>query len=368
MDYSNKVKQDLKILGLESLEGLTLGQLSDVMVASLPSDVSRRRILNIYVMWLHFRLMAIDTSTDEFIEDIAAWYHFLKRSDKDGVDIAEAFGDWQREQTVEDPTSLRRLSIAEAELRRLMATPPMDPQSIPHSAEAEDGHGQMHPDRVRLSRETPTFIDLDDDDDDDIVVLSSRTLPKGRSLRQDHGREKQPDLSFLTGSNIMPVPLIKKARERSDKPLLTGANMQAVSEAAMLPLNKRKPNVARQQEKSGKSVLPLSESRAQSKKDKKVGASKLSTSNMLVPNGAPKKPSNLALLTGSNKLAMDGTAGASPNRKLDVARLQEKPGKPKPPPSDSPAHTRKGKEDDPRKKLPKGYRCHRCGKKGNYNS
>jgi hypothetical protein len=366
MDYSDKIKQDFKILGLESFEGLTLGQLSDVMVASLPSDVSKRRILNVYVMWLHFRLIAIDTSTEGFSEDIAAWYHFLKRSDKDGVDIAEAFGDWQREQAVENPTSLRRLSIAEAELRRLMTTSPTDPQSIPHSAKAEDGHGQMHPDRVRLSREAPTIIDLDDDDSD-VVVLSSRTLSRGRSSPQDHGRGKQPDLSFLTGSNIMPVPLIKKARERSDKPFLTGANMLAVSEAAMVPPNKRKLDVARHQGKLGKLVLPSSESRAQSKKDKKTGASKLPGSNMLALDGATKKPSDLSFLTGSNKMAMDGTAGAPPNRKLDVARLQEKPGKPKPPLSDSPANTRNGKEGGVPKKLPDGYTCRRCGKTGNYN-
>ncbi|KAK4041183.1 hypothetical protein C8A01DRAFT_34802 [Parachaetomium inaequale] len=214
MDHSDKMKQNLEALWLESFDGLSLAQLSDSMGKNLPCDMGSKRILEIYVMWLHHRLMAIDVSAeDDFTHEIATWYRFVKVLPNDDRNIAEAFHDWQRDQAFENPASSRRLSIAEAELRGLMAAAPKDSEpstssSKPEgrdSAKSEARYGQMHPDRARLSQNSPIVIDDDEDDDDDIVEISSNTFKKGRASPRGLGRNGQSDLSFLTGSNMLPM-------------------------------------------------------------------------------------------------------------------------------------------------------------------
>lgn len=209
MDHSDKIKQNLQLLRLENLEGLSLGQLSSAIGERLPSDVSKKRILNIYVMWLHPRLMAIDFPTDEaFTHEIAAWYRFLKALPSDDNSIAEAFWDWQHGQSVQDPASWKRLKIAEAQLHKLMSPSPT-------KLELSVRYGHMHPDRLKLSEESPAVIELDDGDSD-IVVVSSNTLRIDANSPENHGRNGQRDLSFLTGSNMLAVNETAKAPRRKN--------------------------------------------------------------------------------------------------------------------------------------------------------
>lgn len=201
MDHSDKIKQNLEILGLASLEGLSLIQLQDAISKDLPTDVSEKRILNIYVMWLHERLMAVDISAqDEVTNEITAWYWFLKAMGNSGRDIAEAFSDWQHAQVLDDPASSRRLSIAEAELRLLIppAAPPPSKNS-PDVARLEKGYGQMHPDRVKWSQATE-IIEIDDDEPD-IIEARFDAPYKNRYHSRDAAAGGQLDLSFLTGAN-----------------------------------------------------------------------------------------------------------------------------------------------------------------------
>ncbi len=206
MNHSDMVKQNLEILGLESLEGVSLGQLLADVAERMPSNVSESRILNIYAMWLHSRLITIDISDEaSFANEICHWYHFLKAVTDDNL-IVEAFCEWQRGAVTADPTSWRRLSIAEVELRKLIPDPPSDPEPSPPPAMSDSHHGYMHPDRVKMSQGQHPVIELDDDDQSDIVELSSRPCPKDSTLSQDRGQQGgQQDLSFLTGSNMLPL-------------------------------------------------------------------------------------------------------------------------------------------------------------------
>ena len=198
MDHSDMIKQNLEILGLDSLETLSLFQLLVAVNQSLPSDVSEKRVLNIYVMWLHHRLMAIDIS-EEVMDEITAWYWCLKELGNDDRLIAEAFLDWQRVQIIDEPTSSRRLSIAEAELRRLMPAWFSRLEDDPEIARPEH-YGQMHPDRMRLSQATHSAIELDDEGPE-VIVIPSDTPPRNGDQSPGSDENGRSDLSFLTGPN-----------------------------------------------------------------------------------------------------------------------------------------------------------------------
>ncbi|KAL2137425.1 hypothetical protein VTI74DRAFT_46 [Chaetomium olivicolor] len=203
MDHSDKNKQNLAIFGLKSLDGISLQELCEAVGKNLPSDVSKKRILNIYIMWLHFRLMVVDISAiDSFTQDIATWYRFLKNLAYDDLLILEVFHDWQRGQASEDPASSRRLSIAAAELQSVMTSPasPCAKEPPSKAAKPEEQFGHMHPDRLKLSQETRTFVDLDDDEGE-IVEDSSACLRNDGQSPQEHDRVGCSNLSFLTGSN-----------------------------------------------------------------------------------------------------------------------------------------------------------------------
>ncbi|KAG7287739.1 hypothetical protein NEMBOFW57_007253 [Staphylotrichum longicolle] len=201
MNHSGKIKQNLEILGLENLENVSLSLLLRIITERLPSNVSKTQVLNIYTMWLHSRLVALDISPEGTVRhEITNWYRFLKTLRNEDNLISEAFCDWQRGEVMENPTSLRRLSIAEAELSRLMSDPPTSPEPGSDFGQSDAHYGQMHPDRIRLSREDNTVIEADHDEAD-VVFLPSSTLAKVSTSVQNHALSGEPDLSFLTGSN-----------------------------------------------------------------------------------------------------------------------------------------------------------------------
>jgi len=209
MDRTVVKDNPLKALGLESLDEVSLRQLSDAIAEKLPWDMGKRRHLDICVMWLHSRLMSTDVSADGFTDEIGSWYRFLKDLCHRDRQILEAFHGWQRKQATIDPASSRRLSIAEAELRKLMHTLSTSLGSISKAAGAEQNLGRKHEDRGKLQHGNRTVIEIedDDDDDDDVVILGSNPVQK------DHGDTPgHPNLPFLTGSNTMPLKeRLKKA-------------------------------------------------------------------------------------------------------------------------------------------------------------
>ena len=240
MDHSDRIKQNLEILGPESLEDLSLGELFTAIGKNIPSDVSKSRILNIYAMWLHSRLVVIDVSYGPaFADEIESWYQFLKVLTNDDSLIAGAFRDWQRGELLENPTSSRRLSIAEAELFSLMSSSPTEPESSPTCPDSPYGqrhpdrvwesqdsrtfvgldahYGHMHPDRVERSQNPHTVIEIEDDEPEVVVLSSSHTWPKDLSTPQSYCQDGQPDLSFLTGANMLALSdMVRSPRDGQD--------------------------------------------------------------------------------------------------------------------------------------------------------
>ncbi len=219
MDHSDQIEQNLEMLGLDSLDHLSLDQLSKAMAKNLPSGLSDARILNIYTMWLHSRLMAIDVSADDAVlNEITAWHHYLGALGNKDWDIADAFDSWQRGEAAADPTSSRRLNIAREELLRLMPPSSASSESCLDSQESEGSFENMHPDRLRLSRGDCEVIELSDDDEDDV-------MPKHQNPHQYSGKNGKANLPFLTGSNMLALNDKSRGRasaEGSRKPQLQG--------------------------------------------------------------------------------------------------------------------------------------------------
>ncbi|AEO55138.1 hypothetical protein MYCTH_2107812 [Thermothelomyces thermophilus ATCC 42464] len=220
MNRVGRMEQNFETLGFESLDSLSLTKFSEALREVLPSDKSNDRILDYYIIWLYRRLMTADLSADnDFSREIAAWYRLMKETPLADHQILQAFHGWKRSHAVEDPASSRRLSMAEAELRRLI-TPAASKLSglVTDSAKSENYLSQMQLDSPKLSQEESIIIEPDDhgeDDRSDVAVLSSDTVGKKSTPPRAEDRDGHPDLSFLTGSNMLPMN--EKARLSRNK-------------------------------------------------------------------------------------------------------------------------------------------------------
>ncbi|KAL2024007.1 hypothetical protein VTK56DRAFT_242 [Thermocarpiscus australiensis] len=238
MAHSDKKKKLLEILELDGFESVSLGRLQDAVSQKFPIWMTKRRVLEIYVMWLHDRLMAVDISAEDVVADeIGAWYKFVKACvDNDSI-IAEALRDWLRAQVVDDPASSRRLSVIESELRNLMPASLPRPESSPDTVKSEDRYGQMHPDRLKLSQASRSETEVDGEEPG---IIAEDGAQPGTG-----GPNGQPDLSFLTGSNRLVLdylanfPLDKKQFEA------TPADDETISSRLQKQRRAAKPSGAR---------------------------------------------------------------------------------------------------------------------------
>ncbi|KAL2172836.1 hypothetical protein VTG60DRAFT_14 [Thermothelomyces hinnuleus] len=174
MNRVGRMEQNLETLGFESLDILSLTKFSEALREVLPSDKRNDRILEYYIIWLYRRLMTVDLSADnDFSREIAAWYRFMKETPLADHQILQAFHGLQRSHAVEDSASSRRLSMAEAELRRLI-TPAASKLSglVTDSAKSENYLSQMQLDSPKLSQEESIIIELDDHDDDGCLAFA----------------------------------------------------------------------------------------------------------------------------------------------------------------------------------------------------
>lgn len=250
MNCATGVKQNFEVLGNDSVDSLSLAQFADALRKVLPSDKSNDRVLELFVIWLCHRLMNIDLSIEcGFSSEIATWYQFVKEMPADDSHILAAFHHWQRCQAVENPASSRRLSIAESELRKLiMSASSKLSDSDTISAKSQDRFGQMHPDRAKLPQQANIVIELGDDhDDDDVIFISSNTLRKSNTSPGGKDGDRQPDTSFLTGSNMLPM------NDRF-KPSRIKGNL-AVSELESKGMPRKRATVAHSE--AGSSKLPV---------------------------------------------------------------------------------------------------------------
>ncbi|KAL2261267.1 hypothetical protein VTK26DRAFT_4507 [Humicola hyalothermophila] len=191
MDHLDKRRQNLEVLGVNSLRDFSLLELSKAVKEKFPAEVSKERILNVYVLWLHQELADFDVSVEGAVRDrISAWYRFLlQKVERDHLIIAGAFEEWQRNQIRIDPECSMRLGIMAAELRNILPVGTLRSDKSPVVMAEEGKYGHMHPDRV---------------------ILSQAGRAHGGSGDEENGAkpdnsggvaQKEQDLSFLTGSN-----------------------------------------------------------------------------------------------------------------------------------------------------------------------
>jgi hypothetical protein len=325
MDKPDDMKQILETLRLETLQDIPLPRLSEAIKENLPANMDKKRILDIYTLWLRLRLMPIDVSAKGYLGlEFFYLYHFLKALPGDDSHLADAFHDWQCGQAVGNSIISTKFRIAEAEFRGLAPAVRKPLERSTDSSMPEDRFGKMHPDRAKLSQETRTVIELDEDeDDDDIIFVSSNSKRGDRGSGKGNGSDGRPGLSFLTGSNMLPVV-------RSKKPSVAGSSKLHLTGSNKLPLTgPNKPSVA---------------------------------------------GSNKVFLAGSNKLPVNGKAtithdinskgpGSSKSQGKPVSKPKGAPGSK----SATPTIPSQGKAPDGPQKLHREYVCSRCKIKGTPN-
>ncbi|KAK3944788.1 hypothetical protein QBC46DRAFT_240623, partial [Diplogelasinospora grovesii] len=202
MDHTDRLRQNLELLGLEHLRDISLMQLLDRIDKNFPSEISEKRLLHIFVAWLNERLLVIDTSDEgAFSQEIKSWCYFLRMCSYDDDAVGDSFKDWQSEQLVIEPASSRRLYLAELEIASIFGRPLGRQPLSKITAEKENYWGHIHPDRIPLStknkRQAPhEVIDVDEWTPRVAELSPSGTLPT-------QTEDEQQDLRFLTGANRM---------------------------------------------------------------------------------------------------------------------------------------------------------------------
>ncbi|KAK3688397.1 hypothetical protein B0T22DRAFT_439944 [Podospora appendiculata] len=175
MDHTDRIRQNLELLGVESLGGLSLDELLHEVDESFPLDISKKRILHVFMAWLNERLMVIDNSDEVALKkEISEWCATLRACSYDDQILSNAFNEFQREQAVVEPSSSRRLNFAWLEIRDFLDNhpPPASPLTFDNPKQ-EPGHPMMHPDRAMLSQQGDhdsgrVVIDLDDWESDSV--------------------------------------------------------------------------------------------------------------------------------------------------------------------------------------------------------
>lgn len=203
MDHPDRLRQDLIALGIADFRGLPLQQLIDLVRRRIPDVISESRRLGIFYAWLNDRLGMIDVSDDEaFRNEIHAWCTTLGKCGFEPKEILREYHAWKSEHALMEPSSSRRLDLANVELTTMLGphirgpiTPILpacrltykDPPA-PRRNAATGEHGNMHPDRLMRTRD---IIDVEEWERP-VVEISS-----------DDEDDDAEDLSFLTGANAL---------------------------------------------------------------------------------------------------------------------------------------------------------------------
>lgn len=208
MGHGDKVEQVLKGLGVPSVDGMSLAHLSGHLGRLTTADMTKRQLLDVYILWLHRRLMNIDSSAaGDLSREIADWHRFMRALPAEDGRIIEALRHWKSADLVETGFSSPRLEFAEIELTRLSM-----PSRKHQTPKSESRFGQMHPDRAMSLNTAVVDGNRDGDDDDDSIAPAP-----GSDLTGQGESPGGQELSFLTGSNTLPMskktkPARSKAR------------------------------------------------------------------------------------------------------------------------------------------------------------
>ncbi|KAK1755940.1 hypothetical protein QBC47DRAFT_413668 [Echria macrotheca] len=191
MDHRDRIRQNHELLKVDRLGDLTLLKLAKKVQQDLPSAVSNERRLGVFVEWLNDRLAVVDASNEhEFDAEVLQWCKMLEVRDYDRKKIVDALDEWREAHQAVDPASFRRLLLATETVKKSLPSPSPS-KSLEIKAPVE-GYGNIHPDRLKLSR---SAIAGDGCQNPEVDISSNNW----RQLDKGSVNGKQP--SFLTGSN-----------------------------------------------------------------------------------------------------------------------------------------------------------------------
>ncbi|KAJ4392576.1 hypothetical protein N0V85_006941 [Neurospora sp. IMI 360204] len=224
MRYKEEMTAFAGRLGVRTLGKLSLKELAE-RIDSRPEPTTPRTQLYAFMTWLSDHLLEVNSSDEgSFSREIATWCLFVNKAGYDSGNVVGTFKEWLFEHRQVEPSSTERLNMAEREVKKFYSLPTAAPHrfvsagehyqpspppektfqqfpSVNEASEAQpvDGFGQIHPDRLKLSRysdsnpEKGEVIDLDDWQRP-VVDISSD---------EDADPKAKNNLSFLTGANRM---------------------------------------------------------------------------------------------------------------------------------------------------------------------
>jgi hypothetical protein len=112
------IRHDLDTLAIKSLDRTSLAELEDQFDQSIGSTISKQQVLNTYLGWLREQLvMDMFLGQDSLVD---AWIRSLRKYGFEKGQIYQSFKDWQRQEALANPSTLRRFLMIEQELYKLL--------------------------------------------------------------------------------------------------------------------------------------------------------------------------------------------------------------------------------------------------------
>ncbi|KAK4230081.1 hypothetical protein QBC38DRAFT_63481 [Podospora fimiseda] len=225
MDHRDRIRQDRELLGRENFSSFTLDEFLHEIDLKYPTQISKKRVLLLFVTWLHDCLLSclvnsrdLDKSENTLLRPkIQEWLSFLRKCNNSDQIIRDTFKEWQRDEALKRDRDYQiKLKTIDIEFDYVLEQFPST-TSVPSSASARAPavdatyHGTIHPDRMKIHKFPYEEGELDEDDDNVQVQTPSAgdTFPSNLGTRhkkkrkQKNGAKKTDPVSFLTGSNRM---------------------------------------------------------------------------------------------------------------------------------------------------------------------
>jgi len=265
MDAAEGKLKELELgpIDLETIRNVSLGQLLDQVDEANPEGVSKKRVLRLFMIWLNERLLAIDNSDDDALQaEIGSWCVFIKKCGYEDQVIVNTFEEWKSEQARIEPSSNRRLSLADWEMRSFLGLSqqfgqysqplPLANHEAPGAASSfrpdsvrtvpgdvsQGSCEHMHPDRLRLTQNVKS------DTSHAVIDVDNWTRPVVELSSDDSEADKSArNLSFLTGAN-------KMVYEQSLNSTTAEENSKSKSKAARRRVRGKRAAAAQQLQKS----------------------------------------------------------------------------------------------------------------------
>lgn len=96
MNHLDRIKQDRELIGLNNFKSLSLDQLLDAIDQKFPTGLGRKRIIQIFITWLHDCLVDSEISDSPTLRSqVREWVTFLRKCHNSDRTILDTFREYQ---------------------------------------------------------------------------------------------------------------------------------------------------------------------------------------------------------------------------------------------------------------------------------